>query len=64
MNTLNKACTVGDSKCDNGQACINNHCECDPAQRRFWAGDKLQCRICPMHYSRSRRQRKQESFDN
>jgi len=61
-NTLNKACSAGDTKCDNGQVCINNRCECDPAQRRFWAGDKLQCRICPSHYSRLRRQRKQERF--
>lgn len=54
-NTINKACGFVDSACDSGQVCINNKCECDPTKRRFWAGDKAQCRVCPPDYKRLRR---------
>lgn len=51
-NTINKACAIGGSTCGTGQACINGICECDPAYRRFWTGDKHQCRVCPLEYIR------------
>lgn len=58
LNSIDKPCNIGDSKCENGQICTNNRCQCDPAQRQFWAGDQLKCRVCPSHYYRTRRQMK------
>lgn len=54
-STINKACGIGDSTCGTGQACVNGRCECDPNQRRFWAGEKYECRVCPPGYNRQRR---------
>ncbi len=55
INTINKVCGIGDSTCGAGQLCVNSKCECDPNQRRFWAGEKYQCRVCPLDYNRQRR---------
>lgn len=57
-STINKACGVDNSVCGAGQVCVNGRCECDPNQRRFWAGENYQCRVCPPTYTRSRRAEK------
>jgi hypothetical protein len=57
-STINKACGTDNSVCAAGQICVNGRCECDPNQRRFWAGEKYQCRVCPPSYTRLRRTKK------
>lgn len=57
-NTINKACSAIGSTCGVGQACIGGVCECDPAYRRFWTGEKYQCRVCPPSYIRARNWKK------
>lgn len=53
-NTINRACSVGGSTCGVDQACVNERCECDPKNNRFWTGEKLGCRVCPRDYIRRR----------
>jgi len=62
LNTINKACGAGDSTCGAGQLCVNSRCECDPNQRRFWAGEQYQCRVCPPNYYRQRKWKKIRCF--
>jgi hypothetical protein len=55
QHTIDKSCAVGSATCGAGQTCVNNYCQCDPYDKKYWAGEKHGCRVCPNDFVRQRK---------